>query len=517
MLALDHRAEDPASVRHRADRAVALSVGRLTKRFGTTLAVHDVSLDVEHGEIHCILGENGAGKSTLAACICGLMVPDLGTVEVDGTPVALTRTTDAITAGIAMVHQHFVLVPGFTIAENVVVGTGRGLWIDRLGAYDRIKELSNRFGFDVDPTALVDDLPVGTRQWVEIIKALYLGARVLILDEPTAVLTPKESARLFRVMRELTAEGIAIVLITHKMDEVMQSDRVTVLRRGRAVATLATAGADRDALVKLIVGRAVETADQERSSAPGAPVLTLSGAVATAPNSAPVDLSVAAGEIVGIAGVTGSGQDALLEMVCGLRPVAAGTVMLAGQDVTHTGAAGMTTLGVGYIPGDRLRDGLVPQFSIAENLFLGAQWSAPWRRGFLLSQSRLVDAAAEIVRRYAIAALGPQVRAEHLSGGNAQKVIVAREVAKATRLLLCNQPTRGVDVGAVEFILKQILARRDAGCAVVIASEELDQLMQISDRIAVMYAGRIIGVVTRHDFDLGTIGSLMAGLELDSR
>jgi general nucleoside transport system ATP-binding protein len=489
-----------------------LAVQGLTKRFGALCANDGISLDIHAGEIHCILGENGAGKSTLSSCIYGLLRPDSGVISVEGRPVDLRNPADAIRAGIGMVHQHFVLVPDFTVAENILVGTG-GPWRTGLAAARaRIQALSARFGAEIDPDAMASALSVGARQWVEILKALYLGARVLILDEPTAVLTPQESERLFAVMRGLTAEGTAIVLITHKMDEVMQSDRVSVLRRGRHVATVDTRSVDRSELTRMMVGRDVAPQSAGEPRARGKTAVALRGVViARGGGAPPIDLTVAEGEILGLAGIAGNGQDELLETLAGIRAPLAGRILLAGRDVTGHKAARIAAEGVGYIPSDRFRDGLVPDFTVAENLILGRHWARAWRRGPFLRASDIAARGREAVQSYSIAAGHAGLASARLSGGNAQKVILAREIAKATSLLLCNQPTRGIDVGAIEAVHGHILARRAQDCAVVMASEELDHLFALSDRIAVMFRGEIMGILPRGEFDEHRIGLMMAG------
>lgn len=491
-----------------------LEVRGLSKRYGPVLANDDISLTVAAAELHCLLGENGAGKSTLSACIYGLAVPDAGEILIDGQRLELRSPADAIRAGIGMVHQHFVLVPGFTVLENIVVGTGSGFRLDLGGARRRIGELCDRLGLAIDLDRRVSSLSVGEMQWVEIVKSLYLGARLLILDEPTAVLTPQESNRLFELIDELKTSGIAIILISHKMNEVMRSDRVSVLRRGRMVATLATPGTTRDALTELMVGRTVQSvAARHAAAAPGA-ILSVRGLTLAAPRGSlisAIDLDVAPGEILGIAGVAGNGQDELLETIAGIRPARGGTVTLLGEEISTLGAGDVARRGVGYVPSDRFRDGLARDFSIAENLVLGQQWDRRWRRGPLLNQAALSANGSAAITRYAIAATGPGQACSRLSGGNAQKVIIAREFAKADHLLLLNQPTRGVDVGAIEFIHGEVLARRDAGCAVVLVSEELDDLFALSDRIIVMFRNEVMGDVPRAAFDRTAIGRLMAG------
>jgi simple sugar transport system ATP-binding protein len=495
-----------------------LEVRGLTRRFGPLVANDDVSIAVEPGELHCLLGENGAGKSTLSACIYGLLQPDTGGIFIDGVRVDLRTPADAIRAGVGMVHQHFVLVSSFTALENIAVGTGTGVLLDLARTRRRVEQICTGLDLDLDLDRPVERLSVGQRQWVEIVKALYLGARLLILDEPTAVLTPQESLRLFTVIHGLKQDGISILLITHKMREVMRSDRVSVLRKGKLVATVETARTTAEELTRMMIGRPVERAIVPDESAGGVATLSVRDLVLSEGlfrSSAPINFDLRAGEILGIAGVAGNGQDELLETIAGLRPPRSGEIILLGHSVRGLGADEIASRGAGYVPSDRFRDGLVPDFSIAENLILGQQWRAPWRNGPFLDGARIHQHGKEAIGRYAIAAPGPQARSAHLSGGNAQKVIIAREFAKARHLLLCNQPTRGIDVGATEFIHRELLAKRTEGCAVLLVSEELDDLFALSDRIAVMFAGEIMGVVVRTRFDIDVIGRLMAGLRLE--
>ena len=499
------------------DAPPRLEIRNLTKRFGSFTANDGISLTVRAGELHCLLGENGAGKSTLSSCLFGLLQPEEGVVLVDGRALSLWSPADAIAAGIGMVHQHFVLVPAFTVLENIMVGTGRGLLADRKAARARVAGICRSYGLALDPDRPVSQLSVGEKQWVEIVKSLYLGARLLILDEPSAVLTPQESERLFVILRQLAASGIAVILISHKMREVMQSDRVTVLRRGRKIATVDTAGVTSDELSEMMVGRRVRpvTAAAAAPVAPAAePLLSVGGlrlALARGRATAAIDLELGRGEILGIAGIAGNGQDELLETIAGLVPAEAGEIRLEGRPLSGLSAQAVAAMGVGYVPGDRFRDGLVPDFSIAENLILGAQWQKALRRGPLIDAAAVQARGEAAIAGFAIAASGPVMRCARLSGGNAQKVILAREFAKARRLLLCNQPTRGVDVGATEFIHAELLRKRGEGCAILLVSEEIDDLLALSDRIAVMFGGGIAGLFRRDEADVARIGRLMAG------
>ena len=491
-----------------------LSVRHLSKRFGALAANDDISLSVAAGELHCLLGENGAGKSTFSACLYGLLRPDTGVIEIDGHGVDLTSPAVAIASGIGMVHQHFVLVPGFTVLENIVVGTGSGLSLDMAAARRDIVELGHRFGLELSPDRLVGDLSVGEKQWVEIVKALYLGARLLILDEPTAVLTPQESERLFAIITELKAAGISVILISHKMNEVMRSDKVSVLRKGKLVGTVRTSDVTRDDLTMMMVGRhIVQVRARTKPSQSGA-ALRIEGLSLTEGGRArlsDIDLGIAAGEILGIAGVGGNGQDELLEAIAGLAHPDRGRILLGHDELTRLSVCDISRRGVGYVPSDRFRDGLIGDFTVAENLILGQQWDERWRSGPLLNPAAMAAGAREAISAYSIMASGPGMPCARLSGGNAQKVILAREFAKASHLLLCNQPTRGVDIGVIEFVHGELLRKREAGCAILLVSEELEDIFALSDRIAVMFRGEIMGVFPREAATIAAIGPLMAG------
>ncbi|MCF6112194.1 ABC transporter ATP-binding protein [Mesorhizobium muleiense] len=497
-----------------------LSVRHLTKRFATLLANDDVSLDVMPGELHCLLGENGAGKSTLSSCLYGLYRPDGGEIRVDGKTVHLRSPGEAIRAGIGMVHQHFVLVPGFTVLENVAVGTGSGWRLGRAEALSRFEAICSTYGISLDPHRLVADLSVGEQQWVEIVKALYTGARLLILDEPTAVLTPEESRRLFAIVRRLTTESLSVVLISHKMAEVMQSDQVSVLRKGRLVGTVSTSDVSRDQLTTMMVGCSVVAPVRAGDAkAPGETVLSVRGLTYLREQRPVLDnasLDIAGGEIVGIAGISGNGQDELFECLAGLIPPDRGTISLDGEALQANSPATMAAKGVGYVPSDRFRDGLVADLDIGENLVLGQQWQARWRNGPFIDAAALDANARTAIGAYSIAATGPSAPSRKLSGGNAQKVILAREFAKANRLLLCNQPTRGLDVGAIEFVHRELQRKRDEGCAILLASEELEDLFALTRRICVMFRGRILAVLGTEKTTYDEIGSLMAGHESEA-
>jgi ABC-type uncharacterized transport system ATPase subunit len=400
------------------------------------------------------------------------------------------------------------------VLENIVVGTGSGLRLDMAAARGRILGLSRSFGLELAPDRLVSDLSVGEKQWVEIVKALYLGASLLILDEPTAVLTPQESERLFAIIEELKASGIAVILISHKMNEVMRSDRVSVLRKGKLVRTVKTKDVTRDALTMLMVGRPVSQVHSRARLTDGEAALRIEGLTLAKSGRnylSGVDLELAAGEILGIAGVAGNGQDELLEAVAGLTRPDNGRILLRGEDIKPLNVHDITRRGVGYVPSDRFRDGLVADFTIAENLILGQQWDDRWRSGPFLDETATTQRARDAIEAYSIMASGPGMISSRLSGGNAQKVILAREFEKARHLLLCNQPTRGVDIGVVEFVHGELLRKRDEGCAILLVSEELEDIFALSDRIAVMFRGEIMGVFPRRGVDIAVIGPLMAG------
>jgi simple sugar transport system ATP-binding protein len=494
-----------------------LSVTGLTKRFGGLVANDDISLDVAEGELHCLLGENGAGKSTLSSCLYGLYQPDAGEIWVDGRPVDLRSPADALRAGIGMVHQHFVLVPGFTALENIAVGTGTGWRFDRSGALARVAAICDAYGITLEPHRQVGELSVGQQQWVEIVKVLYTGARLVILDEPTAVLTPDESQRLFRVIRRLMEDGISVLLITHKMAEVMQSDRVSVLRKGRLAGTVRTGEVTQDQLTSMMIGQRIapSTVGKRRASG-GEVVLSVRGLSCTRRGRRVLEgisFDAARGEIFGLSGVSGNGQDELFECLFGLAPADGGSLAIGGEVIAPRSSAEVAAKGVGYVPSDRLRDGLVGDLAIRENLVLGQQWSRRWRNGPFLDRSALDASAREAIAAFSIAASSPEAICGNLSGGNAQKVILAREFAKARRLLLCNQPTRGLDVGAAEFVRRELLRKSQEGCAILLASEELDDLFALCGRIAVFFRGRIVAILNTASTSHEEIGRLMAGQE----
>lgn len=492
-----------------------LRVVGLSKHYAGVTANDNVDFDLESGEVHCLFGENGAGKSTLTSCIFGLCRPDSGEIFIGDEVIDLKSPRDALQHGIGMVHQHFVLVPEFTVLENIIVGTQRsGVRLETIKARAKLTHLCRTYGLDINLDSYVWELPVGRQQWVEILKALYLDARILILDEPTAVLTPIESERLFAIMRTMCANGLSVVLITHKIAEVMKSDRVTVLRRGRTIQTLQTKSTTPEALIALMVGRSVSMTVEKEPLSPGRPVLEVANISAIGfwkeEVLRNVSLSIAQGEILGIAGVAGNGQKELFEVLSGVRMISEGAICLNGRDVSKASSRTMMDLGVGHIPDDRFREGLVGSFSIAENLILGWQRSKTYRRGMFLSPQKIGSYAKSIMEQYRISA--PEHKAvAHLSGGNAQKVIIAREFSHSSCLLLANQPTRGLDLGVIDYVYRQLLKKRSDGYAVLLASEDLGDLFSLADRIAVMFKGQIVGVVDPNSASIDDVGALMAG------
>jgi simple sugar transport system ATP-binding protein len=497
---------------------VRLELRGITKRFGSLVANDRIDLVVEPGEIHCLLGENGAGKSTLVNVLYGLYHPDEGEILLDGEAHRFRGPRDAIAAGIGMVHQHFMLVPVFTVAENVVLGdedAGPLGWLDRRRARRHVREVSERYGLPVDPDARIEGLPVGVRQRVEIVKALVRDAQVLILDEPTAVLTPQEIEELFTVMNTLREAGKSIVFITHKLKEVRAvADRITVIRRGRVAGAAAPHMTEQE-LASMMVGRAVQLVVDKAPAAPGAPAFNVSNlTVLDQHGNRAVDdvsFSVREGEILGVAGVDGNGQSQLTQAILGLVPVHSGSITLDGRELVGLSTRRALDAGIGFVPEDRSHDGLVGDFTVAENLVLDLYKNRPFARVLSLDLGEIARSAKARIEEFDIRPADPDHPAGKLSGGNQQKVVVAREMSRPLRLLVASQPTRGVDVGAQEFIHRRIVAERDQGRPVVIVSTELDEVLALADRVAVMYRGKIVGTV-RPDAPREEIGLLMAGI-----
>jgi general nucleoside transport system ATP-binding protein len=480
--------------------ALALELRGITKRFGPVVANDGIDFDLRRGEVHALLGENGAGKSTLMSILYGLYSPDEGEIRVNGEPVEVDSPSKAIHLGIGMVHQHFMLVPVMTVTENMVLGEEptRGALLDVREGARRVEELSNRYGLAVDPNAVIEQVSVGMQQRVEILKTLYRDARILILDEPTAVLTAQESHELFEVLRALTKDGVSIVFISHKLNEVLEiSDRVTVLRRGKRIDTVPTEGATEESLARLMVGRDVLLRVEKEPARPGEPVLEVEdlrvrdnrGLEAVKS----VSLTVRGGEVVAIAGVDGNGQLELVQAIAGVIVPESGHVRIGGQEVTGQGVRETTDAGVGHIPEDRQLCGLVLDFTLAENLALREYREPPISNHGLLSVGHMNERARSLLREYDVRGGGPGTLASALSGGNQQKVAVAREIASNPELLIAHQPTRGLDVGAIEFVHGRLLRERDEGRGILLVSLEFEEIRALADRILVIYEGQIVG------------------------
>jgi len=505
-----------------------LRVEGITKRFPGVLANDNVSFDLAPGEIHALLGENGAGKSTLMNVIYGLYQPDEGEIYINGNKVQIEDPNDALAHGIGMVHQHFMLVPVMTVTENLMLGheTTRGLPLGSLSRVDRrrvsreIGELAEQYGLTVDPSAYVRDLSVGEEQRVEIVKALYRGAEVLILDEPTAVLTPQEAEDLFEVMHSLVRQGKSIIFITHKLKEVLKiADRISVLRDGRVVGSTTPAESSEAELAAMMVGREVLLRVEKGPAQPGEEVLVVENLqVLDAREQMAVrgvSFSVREGEILGVAGVQGNGQAELAEALSGLRAPSGGQITLQGYDISSARPRVITEHGTAHVPEDRHKHGLVLSYPIDDNLVLQTYYQAPFANGLNINPKAVQDNARRLVKEFDVRTPSIETHAGSLSGGNQQKVIVARELSRPIRLLLANQPTRGLDVGSIEFIHRRIVEVRDSGVAVLLISAELDEITSLSDRIAVMYAGRIVATLDAAAADRETLGLLMAGAHVE--
>ena len=501
------------------DMPSVLELRGITKAFPGVLANDHIDLTLEEGEIHALLGENGAGKSTLMNVLYGLYSPDDGEISVGGRSVSFRGPNDAIAEGIGMVHQHFMLVPVLTVAENVMLGVEsikNGIFLDRAAASRRIRDISSRYGLEVDPDAYVKDLPVGVQQRVEIVKLLYREADVLILDEPTAVLTPQEVEGLFEIIRSLVEQGKSVILITHKLQEVMAiSDRITVLRNGRVVGVTSPAETTEKQLAAMMVGREVLLRVEKEPACAGEVVLDVRDLVVNDDRGNPavrgVSFRVCAGQVLGFAGVQGNGQTELVEALTGGRPIAAGQVSILGEDTTDTTPRRVLERGVAHVPEDRQRDGLILSFPVADNMVLNTYYLAPFSTAGVLHQDTILSAAEKRASEFDVRTPSVMTPVSNLSGGNQQKVIVAREFSRPIRLLIASQPTRGLDVGSIEYIHNRIVEKRDEECAVLLVSPELDEVMGLSDLIAVMYEGRIADILPADEATREQLGLLMAG------
>ena len=490
----------------------------ITKVFGEFVANDKINLHLRKGEIHALLGENGAGKSTLMNMLAGLLEPTSGEIAVNGQVVNLDSPSKAASLGIGMVHQHFMLVEAFTVAENIILGselTKNGV-LDIAGASKEIKALSERYGLAVDPSAKVADISVGAQQRVEILKTLYRGADILIFDEPTAVLTPSEIDELMAILKNLVKEGKSIILITHKLDEIRAvSDRVTVIRRGKSIETVEIAGATNADLAEMMVGRSVSFKTEKQASQPKEVVLSIKDLVVNENRGVPavknLSLDVRAGEIVGIAGIDGNGQSELIQAITGLRKVESGSIELKGNSIVGLHPRQITELSVGHVPEDRHRDGLILEMMISENIALQTYYKEPHSKNGILNYSNITSYAKKLMEEFDVRAASELVPAAALSGGNQQKAIIAREIDRDPDLLIVSQPTRGLDVGAIEYIHKRLIEERDNGKAVLVVSFELDEILNVSDRIAVIHDGKIQGIVSPETTNKQELGVLMAG------
>jgi len=499
----------------------AVAFTGIDKHFGTVHANRDISLTLAKGSIHGLIGENGAGKSTLANILYGYLNPDEGEIRIDGQPRRFANPSEALAAGVGMVHQHFMLVETFTVLENLMLGDpSRSLKEARAAALATLDRLAREHGLTVDPEAVISTLPLGLKQRVEILKALHRGARILILDEPTAVLTPSEAEGLFTLLRALKAEGRTVLLVTHKLKEIMAvTDRVTVLRQGAVVATVETAHSSPAELAELMIGRK-PAPPRRAASTPGAAVLETRNLSVTGEGGRALlrdaSLSVRAGEIVGIAGVAGNGQSELLGALAGLLPPSGGQIEFQGRDIARLDGRIRRDLGIGHIPEDRLRDGMIAEMSATETGLLGRQREPRFNRPLLLRRGFVLETVKGWMRDYDIRPPDPVKPSASFSGGNQQKLVCAREMERKPALLLVGQPTRGVDIGAIEFIHERLLRLRDAGAAILLVSVELDEIRALADRILVMAAGSIVGELSPEEATDRKLGLLMAGMSAEA-
>ncbi len=500
-------------------RIDSLEMAGITKRFPGVLASDRVDFDVKSGEVHALLGENGAGKSTLMKILYGMYRPDEGQILLNENRVEIASPTDSINLGIGMIHQHFMLVQTMTVAENVALGlpSSRGLLTDLDRVSKRIIELADIYGLKIDPSAYIWQLSVGQQQRVEIIKALYRGAALLILDEPTAVLTPQEVDELFVIMKQMVKDGHSLIFISHKLHEVVEiSDRVTVLRDGRKIGTRPTSETTKQDLANWMVGREIGFTPDRGHLKFGEVRLQLDqiscGSDRGTPGLRGVSLEVRSGEILGVAGVSGNGQRELAESVTGLRKIAAGRVLLEGEDVTGFAPGDITDRMLSYIPEERMRDGMIKEFTVAENMILREHHKQPYSRSGFLNLRSISIHADELIKKFQVKTPSQETHAKKLSGGNIQKVVLAREISRNPRIIIAAQPTRGLDIGATEYVREQLLEQRAKGAAVMLISEDLDEIFALSDRIAVMYEGQVMDIVPRQDATTEVLGLLMAGV-----
>ncbi|MGT2808036.1 ABC transporter ATP-binding protein [Streptococcus iniae] len=499
-----------------------IEMKEITKRFGDFTANDHINLTVKKGEIHALLGENGAGKSTLMNMLAGLLEPTEGEIFINGKAELIDSPSKSSHLGIGMVHQHFMLVEAFTVAENIILGneTVKNGRLDLKEASREIKELSEKYGLAVDTEAKVANISVGAQQRVEILKTLYRGADILIFDEPTAVLTPSEIQELMVIMKNLVKEGKSIVLITHKLDEIRAvADRVTVIRRGKSIQTANVAGVSAKELAEMMVGRSVSFKTEKRPSNPKETVLSIKDLVVDENRGIPavkgLSLDVRAGEIVGIAGIDGNGQSELIQAITGLRKVKSGSITIKNQEVTHFNSRKITELSVGHVPEDRHKDGLILEMSLAENTALQTYYKEPLSKNGILNYAKINEYARNLMKEFDVRGANELVPARGFSGGNQQKAIIAREVDRNPDLLIVSQPTRGLDVGAIEYIHKRLIEERDKGKAVLVVSFELDEILNLSDRIAVIHDGKIQGIVNPESTNKQELGILMAGGSID--
>jgi general nucleoside transport system ATP-binding protein len=501
------------------DHPPLLRIENLTKSFGSLVANQDISFEIRRGEIHCLLGENGAGKSTLSECLYGYYKPETGHIYFKDRLLNLSSPRDAVVAGIGMVHQHFILAQPMSVVENIVVGTEiKGFRTNLKQAAAKIADLCAQYEIHLDPHAKVSALSVGQQQWVEILKALYVGVDLLILDEPTAVLTPQESNKLFSILKKMTQAGLSILLITHKLYEVLSiSDRVTVLRKGKRIATVNTCDTNRDDLARMMVGRVVSFKVQKEAMLPGEAVLELKDIVARKENGLPaldqLSLTVHKFEIVGLAGVAGNGQKELFDLVAGVLKATSGRVLLGGEDLTNQSPAAVSAKGLASIPPDRIHEGLLMGFSVQENLVLGMHNHRQFQRFGLFNQPALDQFSKKSIAEYDIAAQSVNQCVKNLSGGNLQKVILARELSQHPKCVMASSPTRGLDVGAMEYVHNKLVQLRTDGSGILLISEDLDEIFNLADVVAVIFKGRIVGVKKVDETTKEAVGLLMAGTD----